>query len=150
MTANTFLRGPVAGSIGVPLPGTDVHIVDAETGTRELPAGVPGELVVHGPQVMQGYWNKPEATKQALRDGWLYTGDIARMDEHGYLFLIDRKKDVIIASGYKVYPREVEEVLYQHPDIVESVVLGVPDPYRGETAKAFVVRVSGSTETKWR
>jgi long-chain acyl-CoA synthetase len=135
---NTYLRGVVGGSIGVPIPGTDVRIVDIETGEKEMPFGEPGELIVKGPQVMQGYWKMPEETAKTLRDGWLHTGDIARMDEQGYLYIVDRKKDVINASGFKVYPREVEEVLYQHPDVVEAVAVGVPDEYRGETVKAFV------------
>jgi long-chain acyl-CoA synthetase len=145
---NTYLRGVVGGSIGVPIPGTDVRIVDIETGEKEMPFGEPGELIVKGPQVMQGYWKMPEETAKTLRDGWLHTGDIARMDEQGYLYIVDRKKDVINASGFKVYPREVEEVLYQHPDVVEAVAVGVPDEYRGETVKAFVVRKQGSYVTE--
>jgi long-chain acyl-CoA synthetase len=145
---NTYLRGPVGGSIGVPIPGTDARIVDLETGEKEMPIGEPGEIVIKGPQVMKGYWGMPEETANALRDGWLYTGDIARMDEDGYLYIVDRKKEVIIASGYNVYPREVEEVLYRHPEIVEGVAVGVPDAYRGETVKAFVVRKEGSTLTE--
>jgi long-chain acyl-CoA synthetase len=145
---NTYLRGPVGGSIGVPIPGTDVRIVDIETGEKKMPFGEPGELVVKGPQVMRGYWEMPEETANALRDGWLHTGDIARMDEDGYLYIVDRKKDVINASGFKVYPREVEEVLYQHPEVVEAVAVGVPDEYRGETVKVFVVRKQGSSVTE--
>jgi long-chain acyl-CoA synthetase len=145
---NTYLRGPVGGSIGVPIPGTDARIVDLETGEKEMPIGEPGEIVIKGPQVMKGYWGMPEETANALRDGWLYTGDIARMDEDGYLYIVERKKEVIIASGYNVYPREVEEVLYRHPEIVEGVAVGVPDAYRGETVKAFVVRKEGSTLTE--
>ena len=137
---NTYLRGPVGGSIGVPVPGTDARIVDIETGERDMPFGEPGELIVKGPQVMAGYWEMPEETESALRDGWLHTGDIARMDEDGYLYIVDRKKEMINASGYKVYPREVEEVLYGHEAVVEAVVIGVPDEYRGETVKAFVVK----------
>jgi long-chain acyl-CoA synthetase len=143
VTVNTYLRGPVGGSIGVPMPSTDLRITDMETGERGLPVGESGELVVKGPQVMQGYWNMPEETAEALRDGWLYTGDIAKMDEEGYFYIVDRKKDVIIASGYNVYPREVEEVLYKHPAVLEAVVLGVPDEYRGESVKAFVVKRAG-------
>lgn len=128
-----------AGSIGIPLPDTDARIVDPEEGTRVLPVGKVGEIVVRGPQVMKGYWNKPEETARALRDGWLYTGDLARMDEEGYFCIVDRKKDVINAAGFKVWPREVEEVLYQHPLIRVAAVIGVPDTYRGETVKAVVV-----------
>lgn len=136
---NTYLRGSVGGSIGVPVPGTDARIVDIETGERDMTFGEPGELIVKGPQVMKGYWEMPGETENALRGGWLHTGDIARMDEDGYLYIVDRKKEMINASGYKVYPREVEEVLYGHEEVVEAVVIGVPDEYRGETVKAFVV-----------
>jgi long-chain acyl-CoA synthetase len=145
---NTYLKGSVGGSIGVPIPGTDVKIVDTGTGEREMPFGEPGELAVKGPQVMKGYWQMPEETAKTLRDDWLYTGDIARMDEEGYLYIVDRKKDMINTSGFKVYPREVEEVLYQHEEVVEAVAVGVPDEYRGETVKAFVVRKPGSTVTE--
>ena len=132
-----------AGSIGIPRPATDAKIVDLETGEKILPPGVEGELCLRGPQVMKGYWNRPAETAQTLRGGWLYTGDIARMDEDGYFFLVDRKKDMIICGGYNVYPRDVEEVLYQNPKIQEACVLGAPDPYRGETVKAFVVLKEG-------
>ena len=145
---NTYLKGSVGGSIGVPIPGTDVRIVDTETGEKEVEIGEPGELVVKGPQVMKGYWQMPEETANALRGGWLHTGDIARMDEDGYLYIVDRKKDMINTSGFKVYPREVEEVLYQHEEVVEAVAVGVPDEYRGETVKAFVVRKQGSEVTE--
>jgi long-chain acyl-CoA synthetase len=144
-TFNTYLRGSVGGSIGVPIPGTDVKIMDIETGEEEMPAGEPGELILKGPQVMRGYWLMPEETANTLRDGWLYTGDIARMDDDGYLYIVDRKKEVINASGFKVYPREVEEVLYEHPEVVEGVAVGVPDEYRGETVKVFVVKKEGSS-----
>ena len=135
------------GSIGIPYPDTDAEIVDVETGTRVLPPGEVGELRIRGPQVMKGYWNRPEETAQALRDGWLYTGDIARMDADGYFYIVDRKKDMILASGYNVYPREIEEVLYEHPAVAECCVAGVPDPYRGETVKAYVVVRPGTTVT---
>ncbi|HEX7424175.1 MAG TPA: long-chain fatty acid--CoA ligase [Terriglobales bacterium] len=135
------------GTIGVPFPDTDSKIVDLETGKIELPPGEPGELIVKGPQVMKGYWNKPEETRLALREGWLYTGDIAVMDEDGYFRIVDRKKDMIIAGGYNIYPRDVEEVLYQHPKILEAAVAGIPDPYRGETVKAYVVLKPGQTAT---
>ncbi len=145
---NTYLRGWVGGSIGVPIPGTDARIVDLETGERDMPIGEPGEIIIKGPQVMKGYWQMPEETANTLRDGWLHTGDIARMDEDGYLYIVDRKKEVIIASGYNVYPREVEEVLYRHPEVVEGVAIGVPDEYRGETVKVFVVKKEGSALTE--
>jgi long-chain acyl-CoA synthetase len=148
VSINTYLRGPVGGSIGVPMPSTDMRIVDVETGKDEVPVGESGELVIKGPQVMKGYWNMPEETAETLRDGWLHTGDVARMDEDGYFYIVDRKKDVIVASGYNVYPREIEEVLYQREDVVEAVAVGVPDEYRGETVKAFVVRKAGSDVTE--
>jgi long-chain acyl-CoA synthetase len=127
------------GSVGIALPSTDARIMDLESGTRELPAGEPGELVVKGPQIMKGYWNREEETAEALRDGWLYTGDIAYMDEDGYVFIVDRTKDMIISGGYNVYPREIDEVLYEHPKIADAVSIGVPDAYRGESVKVFVV-----------
>jgi long-chain acyl-CoA synthetase len=135
------------GSIGVPISDTDAKIVDLETGARDLPPGEVGEIVIRGPQVMKGYWNQPEETARALRDGWLYTGDIAKMDEDGFFYIVDRKKDMIIAGGFNIYPREVEEVLFEHPKIKEAAVIGVPDAYRGETVKAFVVPQDGATLT---
>ena len=121
--------------------------MDVETGTRDLPPGEIGELVIRGPQVMKGYHNRPDETAAALRDGWLYTGDIARMDEDGYFYIVDRKKEMIITGGFNVYPREVEEVLYQHPAVKEAAAIGVPDPYKGEVVKAFVVLKEGETAT---
>jgi long-chain acyl-CoA synthetase len=135
------------GSMGLPLPGTLAKVVDAETGSRELPPGAEGELVIQGPQVMAGYWRNPEETAMVLRDGWLYTGDLARMDEDGYFYIVERKKDLIIAGGYKIYPREVEEVLYQHPGVREAAAFGVPDAYRGETVKVVIVPQDGVSLT---
>jgi long-chain acyl-CoA synthetase len=132
-----------AGSIGVPLPDTDAIIVDEDEGTTELPVGEIGELLVRGPQVMRGYWQRPDETENVMRDGWLYTGDLARMDEEGYFYIVDRKKDVINAAGFKVWPREVEDVLYQHPMITSAAVTGIADSYRGETVKAVVVLKNG-------
>ncbi|MFP3870783.1 MAG: long-chain-fatty-acid--CoA ligase [Syntrophobacteria bacterium] len=137
-----------SGSIGIALPSTDARIVDLEKGEKEKPFGEPGELVIKGRQVMKGYWNMPQETAGVLRDGWLYTGDIAYMDEDGYVFLIDRKKDMIIAGGFNVYPREIEEVLCEHPKIADAAAIGVPDPYRGETVKVFVVTGPGEILTK--
>lgn len=128
-----------AGSIGIPLPDTECKIADLDLGVEEKPFGQAGELVVRGPQVMKGYWKMPQETDSTLRGGWLYTGDIATMDEQGYTFIVDRKKDMIIAGGYNIYPREVDEVLYEHPKVLDAVTVGVPDPYRGETVKVFVV-----------
>jgi long-chain acyl-CoA synthetase len=134
-----------SGSIGLPIPATESRIVDVEDGTRELPLGAVGELILRGPQVMKGYWNKPKETADVLRNGWLYTGDIARKDEDGYYYIVDRKKDLIIAGGFNIYPREVEEVLFENPVIQEAAVVGIPDSYRGETVKAFVVLKQGMT-----
>jgi long-chain acyl-CoA synthetase len=136
-------RAPVdeetgALSIGIPICNAISKIMDLETGERELPPGEIGEIVVKGPMVIPGYWNKPQETAHAIRNGWLYTGDVGKMDEKGWFYVIDRKKDLIIVSGYKVWPREVEDVLYQHPAVKEATVIGIPDPYRGETVKAFV------------
>ena len=144
-TPRTGQRKP--GSVGVPLPGTEAKIVDLETGTRTLPIRETGELVIRGPQVMKGYWNMPEETRQTIKNGWLYTGDIARMDEDGYFYIVDRKKDLIIAGGYNIYPREIEEVLYTHPAVLEAAVVGVPHPYRGETVKAYLVLKPGEKVT---
>ena len=125
------------GSVGRPFPSVDAKVVDEEG--KELPPGEVGELAVKGPNVMKGYWNRPEETQKTLKDGWLFTGDLAKMDEDGYFYIVDRKKDMIIAGGYNIYPREVEEVLYQHEAVQEAAVVGVPDPYRGETVAAFLV-----------
>ncbi len=132
------------GTIGLPFPDTDARIVDMELGGIELPPGKVGELVIRGPQVMKGYWNRPDDTAQVLRNGWLYTGDIATMDEEGYFTIVDRKKDLIISAGYNIYPREIDEVLYQHPRIKEAVTVGIPHKTRGEVVKAFVVPKNGA------
>ncbi len=125
------------GSIGIPFPDTYAVVVDDEG--KILPIGEVGELAIKGPQVMKGYWKMEEETKKVLINGWLLTGDMAKIDEDGYFYIVDRKKDMIIAGGYNIYPREVEEVLYEHPAVLEAAVVGVPDPYRGETVKAFIV-----------
>lgn len=143
---NPLYGRQISGSIGIPFPDTNAKIVDPASG-RELPVGEIGELVIQGPQVMAGYWNRPEETAMALRGGWLHTGDLARMDEDGYFYIVDRLKEMIICSGLKVYPREVEEVLYQHPKVLEAAVVGVPDAYRGETVKALVVPRPGTSPT---
>ena len=133
------------GSIGIPLPDTDCRIVDAETGTRQMPAGQVGELIVRGPQVMKGYWKNEEDTTDALRDGWLYTGDLATMDSSGYVFIVDRKKDLVISGGYNIYPREIEEVLYEHPKVLDAAAIGIPHPRKGEAVKIFIVLKRGET-----
>jgi long-chain acyl-CoA synthetase len=137
--ANPLYGKRKAGTIGMPLPDTLARVADPSQPDQTMPVGKPGELALAGPQVMPGYWNQPDETAQVLQDGWLFTGDMAVMDEEGYFSIVDRKKELIIAGGYNVYPREVEEVLYEHPKILEVCVAGVPDSYRGEIVKAFVV-----------
>ncbi len=150
--ANPIRGESRAGSIGLPFPDVEARIVslepDAEGKRQVLPVGEAGELAIRGPQVMVGYWNKPEETKVTKdEEGWLYTGDIAKMDEDGYFYIVDRKKDLIIASGYNIVPREVEEVLFEHPKVLEAVVAGVPHEKRGETVKAYVVLKEGEQAT---
>jgi long-chain acyl-CoA synthetase len=140
------------GSVGIPLPGTDQKVVDLFDGTKEVPIGTEGELCIAGPQVMKGYWNRPEETASTIRvdssgTPWLYTGDIARVDEDGFTYIVQRKKDMIIVSGFNVYPGEIESVLFTHPAVMEAVVIGVPDAYRGEAVKAFVVCKPGMSAT---
>jgi len=137
------LRAPIdpstgAIAIGVPIPSHEAKIVDLSDPEKELPSGEVGELAVKGPGIIPGYWNKPEETAHAIRQGWLFTGDVGTMDDKGWIYLLDRKKDMIIASGFKVWPREVEDAIYLHPSVREVAVVGIPDPYRGETVKAFV------------
>ena len=144
---NPILGRRKVGTIGVPLPDVDAKIVDLETGTRDLPVGEVGELVVRGPNLMDGYWNAPVETALVLRDGWLYTGDIATMDAAGYFTIVDRKKELIIVSGYNVYPREVEEALFAHPAVLEAAAIGIPDELKGEVVKAFVVLKPGADAT---
>jgi long-chain acyl-CoA synthetase len=138
---NTRDRERKPGSIGVPVGGTEIRIVDEED--NEVEAGEPGELVTRGPFVMSGYWNNDEATESVMQGGWFHTGDVATLDEDGYLFIVDRKKDLIIRGGYNVYPREIEEVLYGHPAVLEAAVLGVPHPSLGEEVGAAVVLKEG-------
>ena len=145
---NPFWGLQKTGSFGVPMPGTMIEIVSTEDGETLMPTGERGEICISGPQVMQGYWQKPDATAATIRNGRLHTGDIGYLDEDGYGFLVDRLKELIICSGYNVYPRMVEEALYEHPDIAEAAVIGVPDDYRGETVKACVVRKPGSDLTE--
>ncbi len=137
----------VIGSIGLPWPNTEAVIL--RTGdTEELPIGEVGEIAVKGPQVMKGYWNRPEDTAATFADGWFLTGDLGYMDEQGFFYVVDRKKDLIIAGGFNIYPREVEEVLYEREEIQECVVAGIPDPYRGETVKAYIVLKEGYSITE--
>jgi long-chain acyl-CoA synthetase len=134
--------------IGLPLPDTDCRIVSMDDPSVEMPAGEEGELAIRGPQVMRGYWNRPEETKDALRDGWLYTGDLAVMDDEGYFRIVGRKKEVIVAGGYNIYPDEIDEVLSSHPSVLECATIGIPDERRGETPKSFVVLRPGATTTR--
>jgi long-chain acyl-CoA synthetase len=131
------------GSIGVPVGGTEIRLVDSDD--QDVPEGEPGELVMRGPFVMTGYWNRDDATREVMRDGWFHTGDIATADEDGYYFIVDRKKDLIIRGGYNVYPRELEEVLYEHPAVLEAAVLGVPHESLGEEVGAAVVLKDGES-----
>ncbi|MBB6452041.1 long-chain acyl-CoA synthetase [Salirhabdus euzebyi] len=138
----------VSGSIGVPWPDTDAKIFKSTEPLEEAELNEVGEIAVKGPQVMKGYWNNQEETDKVLKDGWLFTGDMGYMDEEGFFYVVDRKKDMIIAGGYNIYPREVEEVLYEHESVQEAVVAGIPDPYRGETVKAYVVLKDGHELTE--
>jgi len=135
------------GTIGIPYPDVESKIVDSETGEREMPMGEPGELILRGPQLMDGYYNRPDETALTIRDGWLYTGDIATVDADGYYSIVDRKKEMIIVSGFNVYPREVEEALATHPAVMDSAAIGKPHPIKGEEVKAFVVLKPGQTAT---
>jgi long-chain acyl-CoA synthetase len=135
------------GTIGVPYPDVECKIVDSETGDREMPVGEPGELVLRGPQLMDGYYNQPAETAKTIRNGWLYTGDIATVDADGYYAIVDRKKEMIIVSGFNVYPREVEEALATHPAVIDSAAIGKPHPIKGEEVKAFVVLKPGAKAT---
>jgi long-chain acyl-CoA synthetase len=125
-----------------------VRIVDVEEGKEDVPVGQPGEIIIKSPLIMKEYWENPEETAGQIREGWLYTGDVAVRDEEDYIFIVDRKKDMIIAGGFNIYPREIDEVLFQHPKVLDAVSVGVSDPYRGETVKAFVVLKPGESATE--
>ena len=146
--SNPWRANMKPGSVGIPLPDTDCRIVDVETGTRDLGVREPGEILLRGPQMSRGYYKRPQETAEAFSGGWFHTGDIGYMDEEGYLFIVDRKKDMIIAGGFNIYPREIDEVLYEHPKVKEACAVGLPDPYRGETVKAFIVPRDGETLTE--
>ena len=145
---NPLLGENRTGSIGLPLPDVDARIISLEDEVTVLPVGEIGELVLKGPQVFKGYHNMPTETTNTLRDGWLYTGDIARMDEDGYFYIVDRKKELIKPGGFQVWPREVEEVISDNPKVLEVGVAGIPDPYRGETVKAWIVVKPDETLTE--
>lgn len=145
--ANPILGLKKVGSIGIPFIDNDVRLVDVQEGKEDVLPGTPGEIIMKGPLIMKGYWNNPQETAGQLKDGWLYTGDVAVQDEDGYFFIVDRKKDMIIAGGFNIYPREIDEVLFQHPKVQEAVAVGIPDPYRGETVKAYIVLKPGVQAT---
>lgn len=146
--ANPILGMKKVGSIGLPWPDTDVKLVSPDDGVTEVAKGEPGEILIKSPLVMKEYWNRPDETAREMTDGWLHTGDVAIRDEDDYFFIVDRKKDMIIAGGYNIYPREIDEVLFQHPKVRDAVTVGVPDEYRGETVKAFVVVEPGQEATE--
>ncbi|MRR18325.1 MAG: long-chain fatty acid--CoA ligase, partial [Deltaproteobacteria bacterium] len=151
-TASAGISNPVLkpkpGAIGVPMPDNDVRFVSLKDADQDVKPGEPGEILFKGPSVMLGYWNNPEETKNQMTDGWLKTGDVGQMDEDGYITLVDRKKDLIIAGGFNIYPREVDEVLCRHASVAEAVTVGIPDAYRGETVKVFVVLKQGQKATE--
>jgi long-chain acyl-CoA synthetase len=148
VTTATPWRGKIKpGTVGVPVCSTDMKLFDVETGTKEVAIGEAGEIAFKGPQVMKGYYKKPGETAMVLKDGWLFTGDIGVMDDEGYLSIVDRKKDMIIAGGFNIYPKEIDEILFEHPKILEACTIGVPDSYRGETVKAYVVVKPGEVLT---
>jgi long-chain acyl-CoA synthetase len=144
---NPFNGNRKVGSVGIPISDTVGRIVDLADGVTDVPVGETGELLVKGPQVMKGYWKRPDATAETITDGWLHTGDIAKMDEDGYFYIVDRKKDMIISGGFNVYPRDIEEVFFEHPKVMEATVIGIPHPKRGEAVKVFVVLKEGQTAT---
>ena len=147
VTCNPMDRPPVPGSIGLPIPGTIVSLRDLDDSTKEVPAGERGEVCVKGPQVMKGYWNKPAETANQFVGDYLKTGDVAVMDKDGYFFIVDRIKDLIICSGFNVYPRRIEDAIYEHPAVQEVTVIGIKDAYRGEAPKAFIKLKAGMTVT---
>ncbi len=152
-TINIYTVNPVRtkrkfGSCGIIWPDTDMVVVDVETGTKVMPRGELGELICRGPQVITEYWKNREETEKTIRDGWLYTGDIVKIDEEGFVFIMDRKKDMIIVSGFNVYPRDVDEVLFKHPKVIEVCTVGVPDPKQGEAVKVFIALKPDQTLTE--
>ncbi|PID40212.1 MAG: long-chain fatty acid--CoA ligase [Proteobacteria bacterium] len=144
---NPFSGQRKVGSIGLPISDTTCRIVSLNDGETDVPVGDTGELLMKGPQVMKGYWQRPDATAETITDGWLHTGDIAQMDEEGYFYIVDRMKDMIISGGYNVYPRDIEEVFFEHPKVKEATAIGVPHPKRGEAVKIFIVLKEGETAT---
>jgi len=147
-TASPWKGDIKPGTVGIPLPSTDLKIVDVETGTKEMEQGESGEICFKGPQVMRGYYMKPEETEIVLKDGWLFTGDVGFLDADGYLTIVDRKKDMLVVSGYNVFPQEIDEILFTHPAVLEACTIGIPDSYRGEAPKSFIVPKPGVTIEK--
>ncbi|HOW99172.1 MAG TPA: long-chain fatty acid--CoA ligase, partial [Deltaproteobacteria bacterium] len=147
LTCNPTRTVRKPGGVGLPFPDNDIRIVDLDTGTKDLPFGEPGEIIAKGPTIMSGYWNNPEETANVMRDGWLHTGDIGYMDEDGHVFIVDRVKDLVLASGFNVYPREIDELMYTHPKVLQACAYGVPDPKRGETIKLALVLKPGESMT---
>ena len=145
---NPFRGKRKVGSVGIPISDTLCRIVDLNDGSTDVPIGATGELLIKGPQVMKGYWRQPDDTAKTLTDGWLHTGDIAKMDEEGYFYIVDRKKDMIISGGYNVYPRDIEEVFFEHPKVLEATAIGIPHPKRGEAIKVFVVLKEGRSASE--
>ena len=147
LTCNPTRTVRKPGGVGLPFPDNEIRIVDLDTGTKDLPFGEPGEIIAKGPTIMSGYWNNPEETANVMRDGWLHTGDIGYMDEDGHVFIVDRVKDLVLASGFNVYPREIDELMYTHPKVLQACAYGVPDPKRGETIKLALVLKPGESMT---
>ncbi len=147
IAANPYHGLHKIGSIGIPFPDVDMKIVSLD-GTRDLPPGEQGEIVLRSPTVMLGYYKMPEETAKTIVDGWLFTGDIGYMDEDGYFYITDRKKELIIVGGFNVFPREIDELIYQHPKVKEGITVGIPDPYRGERIKVYIVLKEGETATE--
>lgn len=148
ITCTPFYTKRKIGSVGPPWPDVDIRIVDLEEGVKDMPYGEAGELIAKGPQIMSGYWQNEEETANTLRDGWLYTGDIATMDEDGFITIVDRKKDMIICSGFNVFCRDIDDVMYTHPKVLDACAIGIPDPKRGETPKIFIILKPGQTMTE--
>jgi long-chain acyl-CoA synthetase len=147
ISSNPYEAEGKPGSIGQPIPGTDVRLVDKEHPSRLAPDGEPGEIVAKGPQIMRGYWNRPDADAEVFVDGWLRTGDVGRIDQDGFITIVDRLKDMIAVGGFKVFPSQIEAILYKHPAVKEALVIGLPDAYRGEHPRAYVTLADGATET---
>jgi long-chain acyl-CoA synthetase len=143
VACNPYRGQKKPGTIGIPFPDVEWKIMDLAEGRSQMPLGEAGEIVLRGPELMSGYWNRPDLTAQTIRDGWLYTGDIGVMDEDGYVTIVDRKKDLVIVSGFNVFPSEIDEVLHAHPKVAEGVAVGLPHPTKGEYLKAYVVPKAG-------